>query len=805
MSSTPARSRCFRSFPSMVLPALIFLMMTAICVSAEPAPNLDDIRAKIATEGLSFTVDDHFTRTLTPEVRANLRGYRPPPGYQRELESHLRILPVAKANPISLDWRDVDGITRVKNQAQCGSCWAFAASAEMEAFVKIYYGETLDISEQQVIDCNPYGAGCDGGWASAAYYVFRNHGAVLENCNPYLNSPPGCNQDQFKAYADISDWNYIANDVDQIKTALQTGPVCTGIDATAAFEAYGGGCFDETGSQVNHLVLIVGYDDRACGGNGAWIIKNSWGPEFGVNGYITVQYGAAMTGNSVTQLVYSPPPVEITLDPGLGSEPFIADQATELTWSTAGASAATVDIWLGTDGICHDILIAENVPNTGSTIWYPPNIGTDYASLVVVADGDTDQGYALSPSTFGIIGHKLRYVSAAGSATAPYETPASAAHTIADAVIACTGVDTVLVAGGDYIGSATIQRQIHVRGGWNSGFTAQDPALWPTRYQGAGTALRFFGNAGDHCGVDGVTFHDGLGATYGSPVGGSHGGAIFSQDASPVIRDCVFEDNRGAVGGGLGYGGAICLVGGSPLVEDCVFDGNIATRGGAAGVFGGASAILRGNTFTGNACSDSTTTNLGAAICVENATCLIEGGSIHDNGSTGHGGGLAVVSADVELTDVPVTGNRARSGGGGVYVEDGTVTMRGTVVRGNTLAAGAGGGLELDDAVLDLRNSRFRDNVTSGNGGGIGGFGMSGVVENCVIDGNVAGSVGGMAVFASGPAVLRNNIVVDNQGGGLMFGGSEASSDHNNVWGNSGGDYVSMSPGPNDLDRKSVV
>lgn len=799
MSLTHVRPRCFSSFLVMVLPAVMFLVGSAICAGAEPAPDLAKIREKIATEGLSFTVDDHFTRTVTPQMRTNLRGFRPPKGYEEELEQHLKILPVAKANPISMDWRDVGGITRVKNQGTCGSCWAFAASAQMEAFVKIYYGEELDISEQQVIDCNPYGDDCNGGTASAAYYVFTNYGAVLESCNPYLNSPPGCNQEQFKPYATITDWNYILNDLDQIKTALQTGPVCTGIDASAAFEAYASGCFDEVGSQVNHLVLIVGYDDRACGGAGAWYIKNSWGLEFGEGGYITVQYGAARTGSMVTQMVYAPPPVEITLDPGLGSEPLIADQATELTWSTSGASAATVDIWLGVDGICHDILVAENVPNTGSTIWYPPNHGTDYASLVVIADGDTEQGYAISPSTFGIVGHKLRYVSTAGSATAPYETPATAAHSIADAVNACTGTDTVLVVGGDYVGSTTITRSVTVRGGWNSDFSVQDPDLWPTRYQGAGTALRFFGSTTGNCGVDGVTFHDGLGATYGAPVGGRHGGAIFSQEASPTIRNCIFENNRGDPGTGTAYGGAVCLVGGSPVVEDCVFTGNLASRGGALGVFAGGMATLTGNVFTGNTCTDSSAVNLGAAVCVENATCLIEGGSITDNGSTGRGGGVAAVVASVELVDVSVTGNRAFSGGGGIYADSSTVTLRGTVVRGNTLAGGGGGGLEFDDSVLDLRNSRFGDNVAVGMGGGISGFGMSGVVENCVVDGNVAGSVGGVAVFASGSAVLRNTIVTGNQGGGLMFGGAEVVADYNNVWDNSGGDYVSMSPGPNDV------
>lgn len=792
-----------RALPLLVMVCtLAGVLAAAGPLQAEPAPDVAAIREAIDRHGWSFEVSDRFTSTLTPRERANLRGYRPPAGYEDELKRNLRLYPVDKALPSNLDWRQLGGVTPVKNQGSCGSCWAFAATAELESFVKIYYGVETDLSEQQVVSCNPYGADCDGGWATAAYYVFRNTGAVLENCAPYLGmSPPAapCTDDEFLKYAWTTGYDHIANDVDQIKAALQNGPVCTGIDASPEFEAYSGGCYDVPGQQVNHLVLIVGYDDRACGGEGAWLIKNSWGYDFGEGGYIWVKYGAGLTGSSVTQLRYTPPPSSFTLAASLGSVPLYGDETVEVTWSTGGAPVASVDIRLGIDGDCHDLVVAEGVPNTGSYWWTVPNLGTGNASLLVHPSGGTELGWGKTPAIIDIIGHKVRYVSTLGSNTPPYESPATAAHTVAAAIAACTGIDTVLVRGGNYVGSATISGPIHLIGGWNDAFTARDPALWPTRMQSGGSALRFVAGAGDFCGVEGFTFHDCVGSTFSLPVGGQHGGAIYSTGASPVVRGCVFTANRAAPGSATGYGGAACFVGGSPVVEDCTFTGNLASRGGAVGVFGGATAVLRDNVFSGNACTDSSSAYLGAAVCVQDAALVLEGGSLTGNGSAGRGGALAALAADVTLVGVTVTGNRALGGGGGLHAIGGSLAAAGTVFAANTTGGGHGGGLETDGTVLDLRNVRLQDNRTASMGGGLCAFTAAGVVENCLVDGNSALSGGGAVVFAGdAPLFLRNTIVAFNAGGGLLATGTGLAADYNNVHGNAGGDYLAAGPGAHD-------
>ena len=802
----PPGSPSFRSAPVRALAFLVAACCLAATLPAAAAgPDLADLRARIDANGWSFEVSDRFVSTLTPERRAALRGYRPPAGYEDELRRHLKVYPTAeKALPSSVNWRDAGGVTPVKDQSTCGSCWAFAAAAELESFVKIRYGTETNLSEQQVVSCNPYGAGCDGGWATAAYYVFQNTGAVLENCAPYLAADPPqapCTEDEFLKYARITGYDYIANDVEQIKAALQNGPVCTGIDASPEFEAYSGGCYDVPGQQVNHLVLIVGYDDRACGGAGAWLIKNSWGPDFGEAGYIWVKYGAGLTGTSVTQLRYSPPPTSFTLAGDLGEEPLYGDREHELTWTTGGAAVTTVDVWLGVDGDCHDVLVAENVPNTGSLTWTVPNLGTKYASLLLMASGGTDLGWAKTPATLEIVGHKVRYVSSLGSNTAPYESPATAARTIGAAVAACTGTDTVLVRGGDYLGSATVSRPVHLIGGWNDDFSVRDPALWPTRWQSGGTALRFTAGAGDFCGVEGVTFHDGVGATFSEPVGGQHGGAVYSTGASPVIRGCVFTGNRAASGSATGYGGAVCLVGGAPLVEDCEFRGNLASRGGALGVFAGADAVVRGGTFAGNACTDSAEAYLGAAVCVQDAALTVENAVLTGNGSAGHGGAVAALQADLALDGVVVAGNRALAGGGGIHAVGGTLAAGGgTVLAANTTGGGNGGGLESQGTALDLRNVRIRDNRAPNMGGGVYALDARGAVENCLADGNGAPTGGGLVLFADAvPLALRGNIVTANTGGGMLVAGTMAATDYNNVHGNAGGDYLAGAPGGHDV------
>lgn len=794
---TPRKIR--RPPAPLVLAVAALLLLVA---GAGRAADLDQLRREIDANGWSFAVDDRFTATLTPERRAALRGYAPPAGYEEELARRLVVLPVAKSLPPNFSWVEQGGVTPVKDQGSCGSCWAFAATAELEAHMRIRYGTTLDLSEQQVVSCNSVGAGCDGGWAFAAYDVFRTRGAVLEDCHPYLAADPPaapCRQGEFPAYAWISGYRSISNNVAQIKTALLDGPVCTGIDASDAFEAYAGGCFDQPGTVVNHLVLIVGWDDRSCDGAGAWLIKNSWGPGFGQSGYIWVRYGAALTGTAVTQLTCSPPASGFAFAPGLGAEPLLAGATVTLNWTTSGAPVGAVDLTLGRDGPCGDLVIAQGVPNTGSYDWVVPNLSLAGAQLIVSAATGTRDGYAFAPHPLRIIGHATRYVSPGGGNTPPYLTPATAARSIADAVAACSGRDTVLVAGGDYTSRVTVNGTVRILGSWDPTFTAQDRALHPTRLTCGGSALRFNAPAGDFALVDNFVFADCYGGNGSAPVPGQHGGAVFVQDASPTIRHCEFIGNRAALGTTTGYGGAVCVVGGAPRLESCRFTGNRASRGGAVSASGGAVTLVDCE-FSGNACADSSESFLGAALYGEGAVWTIAGGSFAGNGSCYRGGAAYLDGGAADIVEAEFVGNRARGEGGALGGSDAALALTRGRLEGNSAGLGNGGGIQWQGGSLTVRNAVVRGNRAAGLGGGLFTLGSGGAVENCLVEANAAGSGGGLLVAGEAPLRVRNNIVKGNAGGGLAAFGAAVAADYNLVWDNAGGNYAAgMAPGPHDL------
>ncbi len=805
--------RIVRTALRFALPALLASLVSVLAAlpafaadgSVDPGiPDMADVRARIARNGSTWTADDTWLRSLTPEARAHLTGFVPPPAYEETLRAHLKVLPVAKALPSSYDWRGTGGVTPVKNQGDCGACWAFACIGELEAFVKIYYGQELDLSESQILQCNPYGANCSGGWGGAAYSVMSSPGCVLEDCMPYdggMHQNDPCNQASFLKYARITGWHSITNNVDQIKTAIMTyGPVVSNIDGAGDLQVYSGGCFNGGTPYTNHMIVIVGWDDRQCDNQGAWICKNSWGTGFGLAGYFYCQYGAAGIGTAVTQLEYSAPPAKFAVTAPLGSDQLIAGTQVPITWTMPQGSAASVDIWFNHAGRCFDEQIASGAPNSGTFLWTVPNEGTTAGQLVVFGHSGTLDGFGFNTQPLHIIGHRTRYVSVAGGNVAPYESPATAAHAISDAVLACTGRDSVLVAGGDYNENVAVNTTVQLYGGWNGAFTARDPALYPTRLQGFNSVVRLREGSADFGLVDGFTFHDSQGASYDQPAPGRHGGAILAIGCAPTIRNCRFENNRGDPGAGYGLGGAVMAYGGSPRIEGCTFTGNRATSGGAVALIATSGATLQGNVFVGNGGTDSTSSHVGGAVYVSGGSASLTGDQFTGNGGVYEGGAVAAENATVTLTGVQVAQGRAVQSGGGVLARGGSLTMERGSVKGNQAGSGGGGGVATENAAVTLRNVCATGNTTTGMGGGARLSGMlSGAIENCVVRGNSGGFGGGLFVNPSGAVTVRNNSVVGNSGGGLFGGGTGAATvDYNNVWNNTGGDYIGWLAGAHD-------
>ncbi len=231
-------------------------------------------------------------------------GYIPPP---MDL-SHIKVSPYLRATlqlPSSWDWRTSGGVSSVKNQNPYGTCWAFAAIGDIESKVLINQSTEFDYSELNIVACNPVGTTCDSGgnaWISTNYLTLN--ATVMESCDPYPGGCPNptCVNPSCTFYKQVVEWHLIPNDVVAIKEAVMNyGPVNTAMYASfPGFSSYDGSyCLTYSGSEdPNHAVLIVGWDDDMCDGDGAWIVKNSWGTGWGDNGYFYIKYGDARIGSS---------------------------------------------------------------------------------------------------------------------------------------------------------------------------------------------------------------------------------------------------------------------------------------------------------------------------------------------------------------------------------------------------------------------------------------------------------------------------------------------------------------------------
>jgi C1A family cysteine protease len=236
-------------------------------------------------------------------------GFMPPPVDMTGLRPYAKSLLGQMSPPASWDWRTMNGVTSVKNQNPYGTCWAFATIGDLESKRLIREAAAYDLSELNIVACNPVGTTCNSGgnaWISTNYLTLL--GSVNETCNPYPGGCPSpmCVNPACAYYDRVTEWRLIANDVTAIKNAIMTyGPVYTGIYASfPGFSTYNGsGCLSYGGTEAqNHAVLIVGWDDAMCGGNGGWIVKNSWGTAWGAAGYFYIRYGSARIGQNVSVL-----------------------------------------------------------------------------------------------------------------------------------------------------------------------------------------------------------------------------------------------------------------------------------------------------------------------------------------------------------------------------------------------------------------------------------------------------------------------------------------------------------------------
>jgi len=185
----------------------------------------------------------------------------------------------------------------VRDQQQCGSCWAFSTTGTLEAY---YFKKTnvqIYMSPQQLVDCNSANHGCDGGWFTGSNSYIMNNGISNDANYPYVGVNNTCNAtltgnvqtkitDFTSCYTYPGSKNNCTEDI--IQGFLQNGPVSVAVDASEDFQHYDSGVYSGNCTAFNHAVILVGFGTDPVSGQQFWIIRNSWTAGWGEEGYIRV-------------------------------------------------------------------------------------------------------------------------------------------------------------------------------------------------------------------------------------------------------------------------------------------------------------------------------------------------------------------------------------------------------------------------------------------------------------------------------------------------------------------------------------
>ncbi|XP_019858627.1 PREDICTED: cathepsin O-like [Amphimedon queenslandica] len=248
---------------------------------------------------------------LTPEEFANTYLlYRPsaPPLNDKISTSFIAESPSVVADPVTFDWRDKNVLTSIKNQQKCGSCWAFSVVEVLESRLAIQTGQSpVSLSVQEVISCEYYPDqelnGCSGG---ALYYAFKrlhDEGRVIvsDSVYPFASSDGNtktCRQNLPQQGVVLKEYNY-TSDIDEnvmVQYVLRNGPTSNSVNA-AMWQDYSSGIIQHhcTSTPLDHAIQVIGYnlDNNPVP---YWIVRNTWGSDWGEGGYVRLKFGENTCG-----------------------------------------------------------------------------------------------------------------------------------------------------------------------------------------------------------------------------------------------------------------------------------------------------------------------------------------------------------------------------------------------------------------------------------------------------------------------------------------------------------------------------
>jgi len=607
--------------------------------------------------------------------------------------------------PVRFDWRELNKVTPVKNQSSCGSCYSFAALGNFEARLKIDGEAAADLSENNVKECewweaHGYAGSCSGGNYERVAHFLSTNGTVMETCDPYVASDVACKGICPYAHT-LLGWSAVSGDdvpaPGIIKGYLQNyGPLYTSLyagDGDAWQTEFGGydGSYTlyHPGSEpTNHAVLIVGWDDTLshAGGQGAWIVKNSWGTSWGgtcgygtEGGYFTIAYGSAGIGKFTSyvsewedydpdeRLYYHDEAGFYGTAMGYGSTTgwsmckYVPAEDVEVEriefWTTDATSDVDVYLYGDFNGTSLSNMLASRV-NLGFdeygyhsvelTSPIPVSSGDDIYAVVKLTN--FTYTYPIAIDSYGTPSANACYISSNGAAWTDIKTvggcetcdtgvriraavvttnrtwrvPADA-PTIAAGIDSAAAGDTVLVAPGTYNeGGLVVDKNIVI-------MSEAGPAGTVVDARSLQTSVFTLNAVGGGTVIDGFTLKRAQ-----SPASG---GGIYMFASSPTIANCLIVDNSVAAGGG------ISVVNSSPCIENCTIYGNT----GLGGIYYDAAS---GGSVT--RCIIANTASGGGLYCTAGADPAVSTSDIYGNAGgddicgTDAGGNF---SADPRLCD----------------------------------------------------------------------------------------------------------------------------------------------------------
>jgi C1A family cysteine protease len=389
-----------------ILPAgMLALSVLLIAVSVrgsdpEEKREVAALQKAIAAEKLEWQAGETSLTALSREERLMRLGGRLNP-LPAGMSGERVYAPLAL--PAALDWRNHDGnwISSVKDQGNCGSCWAFATTALLEAMVKISkrMSEDIDLSEQMLVSCSNAGDCVFGGYEYKAADYIRKTGIPPEGCYPYLAKDTPCNPCAGWAsrVVRIASWEWVGTTTNAIEAALQDGPVTSWMAVYSDLYHYHSGIYQPTAGasyQGGHFVVIVGYNQAS----NYWICKNSWGTDWGESGFFRIKMGTSGIGDQVLRMIR---PLLDNTPPVLQSIPdFSVDEGQSLTFTLSATDSDGDPLEFAADDLPEGAVLDSA---SGAFSWTPSYTQSGvYSVRFRVSDGYSEDEQVVSLSVINV-------------------------------------------------------------------------------------------------------------------------------------------------------------------------------------------------------------------------------------------------------------------------------------------------------------------------------------------------------------------------------------------------------------------